>query len=82
VDEAVARLADLAGRPVPGHVEIFEDVHQRLQDLLAGADRAAGGQGPGGQDSGAQRGGERGGEPPRPPAPSRPVFPGALRPRP
>jgi hypothetical protein len=38
VDEAVARLADLAGRPVPGHVEIFEGVHQRLQDLLAGAE--------------------------------------------
>ncbi|HEU5027003.1 MAG TPA: hypothetical protein VFV01_18945 [Spirillospora sp.] len=38
VDEAVARLGELAGRPVPEHVEIFEDVHQRLQDLLAGAE--------------------------------------------
>ncbi|MDL4820335.1 hypothetical protein [Actinomadura opuntiae] len=42
VDEVVARLGELAGRPVPEHVEIFEDVHQRLQDLLAGAERAEG----------------------------------------
>lgn len=37
VDAAVARLAELGGRPVPEHVEIFEDVHQRLQELLAAA---------------------------------------------
>ncbi|RFS84080.1 hypothetical protein D0T12_18095 [Actinomadura spongiicola] len=38
VDAAVARLTELAGRPVPEHVEIFEAVHQRLQELLASAD--------------------------------------------
>jgi hypothetical protein len=37
VDAAVARLGELGGRPVPEHVEIFEDVHQRLQELLASA---------------------------------------------
>ncbi|NDU71020.1 hypothetical protein GWI34_00050 [Actinomadura sp. DSM 109109] len=57
VDAAVARLAELGGRPVSAHVEVFEDVHQRLQELLAAA----------GQD-------ER-------PAPPRPAFPDALRPR-
>ncbi|WP_216651280.1 hypothetical protein [Actinomadura litoris] len=39
VDAALARLGDLPGRPVPEHVEIFEDVHQRLQELLAAADQ-------------------------------------------
>jgi hypothetical protein len=38
VDAAVARLAELGGRPVAEHVEIFEDVHQRLQELLAAAE--------------------------------------------
>lgn len=37
VDAAVARLSELGGRPVPAHVEIFEDVHRRLQELLASA---------------------------------------------
>ncbi|SFQ00521.1 hypothetical protein K8Z49_07670 [Actinomadura madurae] len=67
VDAAVARLGELGGRPVPEHVEIFEDVHQRLQELLASA----------GQDEGpglAER--------PERPEPPRPAFPGALRPRP
>ncbi|MBO2462428.1 hypothetical protein [Actinomadura violacea] len=38
VDEVLARLGELPGRPVAEHVEIFADVHQRLQDLLAGAE--------------------------------------------
>jgi hypothetical protein len=69
VDAAVARLAELGGRPVPEHVEVFEDVHQRLQELLASAD----------QDEPAPP------TPPTPSVPSaqpRPAFPGALRPRP
>ncbi|TDD58061.1 hypothetical protein E1293_47175, partial [Actinomadura darangshiensis] len=37
VDAAVARLGELGGRPVSEHVEVFEDVHQRLQELLASA---------------------------------------------
>lgn len=37
VDAAVAPLAGLGGRPVQEHVEIFEDVHRRLQELLASA---------------------------------------------
>ena len=39
VDAALARLDGLGGRPVPEHVEIYEDVHQRLQELLASADQ-------------------------------------------
>ncbi|WP_433337947.1 hypothetical protein [Spirillospora sp. CA-294931] len=38
VDAALERLGELAGAPVSRHVEIFEDVHQRLQELLASAD--------------------------------------------
>jgi hypothetical protein len=34
VDEAVARLDDLEQRPVGEHVEVFEDVHGRLQAAL------------------------------------------------
>ncbi|MFC5753548.1 hypothetical protein [Actinomadura rugatobispora] len=37
VDEALARLAELDAAPVSGHVEIFEGIHQRLQELLASA---------------------------------------------
>ncbi|GAA0578840.1 hypothetical protein [Actinomadura livida] len=70
VDAAVARLGELGARPVSGHVEIYEDVHQRLQDLLASADSAdpAEGHEPSGRPA----------EPERP----RPAFPDALRPRP
>ncbi|WP_245623150.1 hypothetical protein [Spirillospora albida] len=44
VDAALARLGELPGRPVPEHVEIYEDVHHRLQEILASAgdDPAAG----------------------------------------
>lgn len=44
VDAALARLGELPGRPVPEHVEIYEDVHHRLQEILAsaGEDPAAG----------------------------------------
>ncbi|XRQ15740.1 hypothetical protein ACN3XK_34140 [Actinomadura welshii] len=38
VDAALARLGELGARPVPEHVEVYEDVHQRLQDLLASAE--------------------------------------------
>ncbi|MFC5187757.1 hypothetical protein [Actinomadura harenae] len=38
VDAVVARLDELAGLPVPAHVEVFADVHQRLQELLVSAD--------------------------------------------
>ncbi|WP_207929348.1 hypothetical protein, partial [Actinomadura sp. 6K520] len=62
VDAAVARLGELGARPVSGHVEIYEDVHQRLQDLLASADAAE-------QDEPSGRPGE----PERP----RPAFPDA-----
>jgi hypothetical protein len=34
VDEALARLADLGEAPDTGHVEAFEDVHQRLHGML------------------------------------------------
>ncbi|MEV4259377.1 hypothetical protein AB0J52_39985, partial [Spirillospora sp. NPDC049652] len=38
MDAVVARLDELAGLPVPAHVEVFADVHQRLQELLVSAD--------------------------------------------
>ncbi|QKW36681.1 hypothetical protein HUT06_23820 [Actinomadura sp. NAK00032] len=37
VDAAVAPLGGLGGLPVAEHVRVFEDVHRRLQDLLASA---------------------------------------------
>lgn len=38
VDAAVARLAELETVPPSAHPEIFQDVHRRLQDTLAGID--------------------------------------------
>ncbi|RSN69409.1 hypothetical protein [Actinomadura sp. WAC 06369] len=70
VDAVLARLGDLAGRPVSEHVEVFEDVHRNLQELLISAESAPDG-GAGGPDpAGAP-------VPPRP----RSAFPDALRPR-
>lgn len=39
VDAALARLGELAGAPVAAHVEVFEEVHLGLQDVLAALDR-------------------------------------------
>lgn len=39
VDSALARLGDLGAAAVAEHVEIFEDVHRRLQDVLASVDQ-------------------------------------------
>lgn len=38
VDAALARLDELAGRPVTEHRPIFEDVHRRLRDVLGELD--------------------------------------------
>lgn len=38
VDAALARLEELAGRPVTEHRAIFEDVHRRLRDVLGELD--------------------------------------------
>jgi hypothetical protein len=38
VDEAVARLDDLAGRPVAEHPAVFEYVHERLTEALGDLD--------------------------------------------
>jgi hypothetical protein len=38
VDEAVARLDDLAGLPVAEHPAVFEHVHQRLAETLGDLD--------------------------------------------
>ena len=38
VDAALARLDDLAGRPVAEHRAIFEEVHRRLRDVLGELD--------------------------------------------
>jgi hypothetical protein len=40
VDGALARLGELDLAPLSGHPEIFEDVHRRLQEALAGTDEA------------------------------------------
>jgi hypothetical protein len=42
VDAAVARLGELAGRPVAGHVAVYQDVHRRLQEVLASIDEPEG----------------------------------------
>ena len=34
VDDAVARLEELTERPVSEHAEVFDDIHQRLRDVL------------------------------------------------
>lgn len=39
VDDAVARLDELAGSPLSEHVERYDAVHAALQDSLAGLDR-------------------------------------------
>ena len=38
VDAALARLDELAGRPVTEHRAIFEDAHRRLRDVLGELD--------------------------------------------
>jgi hypothetical protein len=38
VDEAVARLTDLAGLPVAEHPPVFEYVHERLTEALGDLD--------------------------------------------
>jgi hypothetical protein len=38
VDEALGALKVLAETPVAGHVEIFEQVHRSLQDVLNSTD--------------------------------------------
>lgn len=39
VDEALTPLGALGRAPVSGHVEIFREVHQRLQDVLSSIDQ-------------------------------------------
>jgi len=38
VDQALARLSDLATLPVPEHLTVLESVHTALQDRLADAE--------------------------------------------
>lgn len=35
VDAAMQRLADVNDLPVTDHLEVFDDVHRRLQDVLS-----------------------------------------------
>lgn len=83
VDEAVARLVDLAELPVAEHPAVFEYLHERLTEALGDLDvrdqAKPGGQGQGaGQGhsqghGGAQRPGQWQGQGPRPgPPPGRP----------
>ncbi|MER7753594.1 hypothetical protein [Kitasatospora sp. NPDC097643] len=39
VDAGLARLEALDGVPAEAHVEVYEDVHQRLADTLAALDQ-------------------------------------------
>jgi hypothetical protein len=41
VDAALARLGELTAAPVAEHVEVFEEVQRRLQDVLASIDQDA-----------------------------------------
>ena len=62
VDEAVARLADLAELPVAEHPAVFDYVHERLTEALGDLDvrDPAGPGGPGGtSDPGGNRPGPR-----------------------
>jgi hypothetical protein len=38
VDAATARLAEVPDLPTTDHVEVYEDVHRRLQEALAEAE--------------------------------------------
>ena len=38
VDAALSGLGSLAGRPVHEHVGVFQEVHQRLQEVLGSTD--------------------------------------------
>ncbi|MEU6040138.1 hypothetical protein ABZ801_32510 [Actinomadura sp. NPDC047616] len=69
VDLVLERFAGLGGTPVSRHVAVFQDVHQRLQDLLASADEP--------EDAGPPVPRPPG---PRPPMP-RPPGPGVPPPR-
>ncbi len=40
VEQALSRLAELDGRGLPEHVEVFDGVHRLLQDALATLDEA------------------------------------------
>lgn len=42
VDAAVERLGDADGLPVEGHIEVYEDVHQGLREVLAALDENRG----------------------------------------
>ncbi|MGW6914777.1 hypothetical protein ACWGB8_13330 [Kitasatospora sp. NPDC054939] len=48
VDAGLARLEALDGVPTEAHAAVYEDVHQRLTDILAALDPAQGPPGPGG----------------------------------
>jgi hypothetical protein len=37
VDSALARMQDVDNAPTEEHIEIFDEVHRRLQDALADA---------------------------------------------
>jgi hypothetical protein len=47
VDEALARLDELAALPVTEHPAVFEQVHRRLREVLGELDSGPGSPGPG-----------------------------------
>jgi hypothetical protein len=55
VDAALARLDELAGRPVTEHRAVFEDVHRRLRDVLGELDTREQGSGDQAPAAGAER---------------------------
>jgi hypothetical protein len=44
VDSALDRLRELAERPTGAHPELYDDVHQRLQGVLAQIDQQGAGE--------------------------------------
>ncbi|MFK0265846.1 hypothetical protein ACIQU1_31595 [Streptomyces angustmyceticus] len=42
VDSALRRLADADHLPASGHLQVYEDVHRGLRDVLAGLDQHPG----------------------------------------
>lgn len=55
VDAALARLDELARRPVTEHRAVFEDVHRRLRDVLGELDTREQGSGDHASAAGAER---------------------------
>ena len=55
IAEAVARLRELGDSPPEQHIEVYEELHQVLQETLSDAEQPSGAQQPGDGTGGARR---------------------------